>query len=223
MATVTVTGITTDTTFTASYSNVSANCTVTVPTYLFYDDCSSASGISQYGNSILLGGGTSTNNLTFSTDHYIMSGTNAHFSGFAIPNCTGVDNVKVRIKFKLTQTSNGAYNQFGVCVCDSSTPSTNMGCRARNDKKFQTVYNTDQGENTIYTPTGYFSSEYYYVELIKQGTSLTINLYDSGLTLLATNTRTITNYSDPQYIFYNLTVYGTSYATHIQEILVEPV
>ena len=219
MATVLV-SVSAETTFTASYSNVSANCTVTVPTYLFYDDCSSASGISQYGNSILLKG-TSTNNLTFSTDHYIMSGTNADFSGFAIPNCTGVDNVKVRIKFKLTQTSNAAYNQFGVCVCDSSTPSTNMGCRARNDKKFQTVYNTDQGENTIYTPTGYFSSEYYYVELIKQGTSLTINLYDKNLTQLVTNTRTVSNYSNPQYIFYNLTVRGTSYATHIQEILVE--
>ncbi len=42
------------TTFTASFSNVSTVCTVTVQSYLFYDDCSSASGLSQYGEGISL-------------------------------------------------------------------------------------------------------------------------------------------------------------------------
>ena len=37
VATVTVSGLTADTTFTCSYSNVSDTCTVTMPSYLFYD------------------------------------------------------------------------------------------------------------------------------------------------------------------------------------------
>ena len=39
IASVTVSNVSTATTFTASYSNVSATCTVTVQTYLFYDAC----------------------------------------------------------------------------------------------------------------------------------------------------------------------------------------
>lgn len=56
MATVTVTGITTDTTFTATYSNVTATCTVTVaPTYLFYD-----SGVTGTKNTNFIFNGTTT-------------------------------------------------------------------------------------------------------------------------------------------------------------------
>ena len=222
MATVTVSGLSSDTTFTASYSNVSANCTVTVPTYLFYDDCS-INNTSQYGSKIDVKGNT-TNALTFSTDHYELAGTGADFGGFAIPNLSN-DNVSVRIKFKLTQTNQAAYNQFGLCVCSSGTPTVNSGFRVRNDKKFQkfNITNGVESETTVYTHSNYFSSDWYYMELIKRGTSLTGKLYDSNLNQLGTYTQTITNYSNLQYIFYNLSVQGTNYKTLIQEVLVDSV
>ena len=220
MATVTV-SVSADTSFTASYSNVSANCSVTVQSYLFKDECSSDK-TSQYGSKIDVKGST-TNALSFNTDHYGLAGTGSDFGGFAIPNLSN-DNVKVRIKFKLTQTSNGAYNQFGLCVCSSGTPTVNSGFRVRNDKKFQkfNINNGTESETNIITHSSYFSSDWYYMELIHEGTSLTGKLYDKNLNQLGTYTQTITNYSNPQYIFYNLSVRGTSYATHIQEILVEP-
>ena len=43
IAEVIVSNISSDTTFTATYSNVSDSCTVTVSTILFYDDCTSDS------------------------------------------------------------------------------------------------------------------------------------------------------------------------------------
>lgn len=218
---VTVSGVSVETTFTCSYQGVSDTCTVTVgPSYLFYDDCS-VNNTSQYGSKIDVKGST-TNALTFSTDHYELAGTGSDFGGFAIPNLSN-DNVKVRIKFKLTQTSNSAYNQFGLCVCSSGTPTVNSGFRVRNDKKFQkfNMNNGAESETNVYTHSNYFSSDWYYMELIHEGTSLTGKLYDKNLNQLGTYTQTITNYSNPQYIFYNLSVRGTSYATHIQEILVE--
>ena len=60
MASVTVSNITAETTFTASYSNVSDTCIVSVPSYLFYDACDSSTGLSNYGNDILLEGGSAT-------------------------------------------------------------------------------------------------------------------------------------------------------------------
>ena len=167
-------------------------------------------------------GKTTTESLTFSTDHYVMSGSGAGFAGFVIPN-VNQDNVKMRIKFKLTQTSSAAYNQFGLCVGNVGAVTTSNGLRIRNDKKFQQFNFTNgaESEGDVYTHGTNYSSNYFYVELIKQGTSLTIKLYDKDLNQLATNTRTITNYNNPQYMFYNLSVKGTSYATHIQEILVE--
>lgn len=81
MATVTVTGITTDTTFTATYSNVTATCTVTVaPTYLFYD-----SGVTGTKNDDFLCTKSSPN-YTLTTDNtgtvFLCSGGD----GFYIPN-----------------------------------------------------------------------------------------------------------------------------------------
>ena len=221
VATVTVTFNATGT-VTATYENVSDTATITVQTGpLFYDDCTTDKA-SQYGSSVSVDGKTTTESITFSTDHYVMSGSGAGFAGFIIPN-VNQDNVKMRIKFKLTQTSNAAYNQFGLCVGNVGAVTTSNGLRIRNDKKFQqfNFTNGTESEGDVYTHGTNYSSDYFYVELIKQGTNLTIKLYDKDLNQLATNTRTITNYNNPQYMFYNLSVKGTSYATHIQEILVE--
>lgn len=191
------------------------------PTVLFQDDCSTDK-TSQYGSAVCLDGKSTTESLTFSTDHYIMSGSGEGFAGFIIPN-VNQDNVKVRIKFKLTQTSSAAYNQFGIGVGNVGAVTTNQGLRVRNDKLFQqfNFTNGSESEGNVYTHSTNYSGEWFYVELIKEGTEITIKLYDDSLNQLATNTRTINDYSNPQYIFYNLSVRGTSYSTLIQEILVE--
>lgn len=191
--------------------------TPTPSTVLFEDDCSTDK-TSQYGNSVIITGGTST--LTFNTDHYIMSGSGGDFNGFVIPNTLGKDNIKVRIKAKLSQ-SNNAYNQFGLMVCNNTTYNVNQGLRIRGDKKFQRFdFNPSESETTIYTHSTNVTDWFYY-ELVKEGTTLTINMYDSNLNLLGSNTGACTDFSNPNYVFYHLTVRGTSYTTEIQEVLVE--
>ena len=222
VASFSLTGLSTGGTYTCSYANVSDTCTVTVQSYLFYDDCST-NQTSQYGTKIDIKGST-TIAMSFNTDHYELAGAGAHYGGFPIPNLSS-DNLKVRVKFKLTQTSDAAYNQFGICVCSSGTPTVNSGFRVRNDKKFQkfNINGNQESETDVYTHSAYYSSDYFYMELIHEGTSLTGKLYDKNLNQLGTYTQTITNYSNPQYIFYTLSVKGTSYAAHIQEIKAESV
>lgn len=151
-----------------------------------------------------------------------MSGSGGNFNGFIIPNTLGNDNVKVRVKFKLSK-SNDAYNQFGLCVCEGTTYNSNEGLRVRGDKKFQIFNFPSEYESTIYTHSSALNSDYFYVELIKQGTSLTRKLYDKNLNQLATNTATCSSYSNPNYMFYHLTQKGTSYTALIQEILVDSI
>lgn len=220
IASVTVSNVSTATTFTASYSNVSDTCTVTVQTYLLYDDCSSSSGLSNYGSSVVFER-NSTNTLAFNTDEYLLSGSTCCFSGREVLAMQGVDDGRLRIKFKMNTTSNAAYNQFCIFCTDQTLPQSSYpyGTRVRNDKKFQ--YFTIGSESTIYTHSVAYSTDWFYLEAIKEGTSWTIKLYDSSLTQLATDTRTLSSMSNPNWYFALLTDKGTNYSIHIKEVLAE--
>lgn len=223
IASVTVSNVSTATTFTASYSNVSDTCTVTVgPSYLLYDDCSSSSGLSNYGSSAVVFERNSTNTLAFNTDEYLLSGSTCCFSGREVLAMHGVDDGRLRIKFKLNTTSNAAYNQFCIFCTDktvNNNPPYEYGCRVRNDKKFQ--YFSIGSESTIYTHSVAYSTDWFYLEAIKEGTSWTIKLYDSSLTELATDTRTLSSMTDPNWYFALLTEKGTRYSVHIKEVIAE--
>ena len=65
-ATVTVSNISAETTFTATYKGVTDTCTVTVgPTVLFYDPCNSTYDSSKYGSIIALSTSTQTNYTSY--------------------------------------------------------------------------------------------------------------------------------------------------------------
>lgn len=111
VATVTVT-VNSDTTFTASYSNVSDTCTVTVgPSYLFYDACDSSTGLSNY-TLVTLRGSTSPT-LTFdSTNSCYVLANNASASGghslMAIDSLAGENSYTMQFKTKpYNTTDNG--------------------------------------------------------------------------------------------------------------------
>lgn len=220
VASVTVTGISASTVFTATYQGATATCTVTVQTYLLYDDCSSSSGLSNYGSSVVFER-NSTNTLAFNTDEYLLSGSTCCFSGREVLAMQGVDDGRLRIKFKMNTTSNAAYNQFCIFCTDQTLPQSSYpyGTRVRNDKKFQ--YFTIGNESTIYTHSVAYSTDWFYLEAIKEGTSWTIKLYDSSLTQLATDTRTLSSMSNPNWYFALLTDKGTNYSIHIKEVLAE--
>ena len=226
VAEITVTGVSAETTFTASYSNATATCTVTVSNIIFQDDCTS-DNTSQY-TTLLQVNNTSTNaTLTYdSTEQaYTFIGTGGdYFVGRVIPDIRGEDNIKIRCKVKFKNTN--AYNQFFIILSDSLNPAQNgdwdmwrvWGSGVCNYvQKDSTKY--DSSVNNSYT-----TSNYCYIELVKQGTTMTANLYDSSMNLLKTTTQTGLTYSNPYFaIGLNARYNTTQFGKFIKEILVESV
>ena len=187
-------------------------------TVLVDDNCSSASGLSNYGNNVIFERSSSTT-LTFNTDEYVLSGSTCCFGGREVLGMHGVDDGRLRIKFKLNTTNSAAYNQFCIFCTDkvvNDNPPFEYGTRVRNDKLFQ--YFTIQNESTIYTHSVAYSTDWFYLEAEKDGTSWTINLYDSGMNKLATDTRTLSAMTSPNWYFAILTEKGTDYSVHIKEV-----
>jgi len=224
-ATCTLTNVSGTVTYTATYSSYSATCTVTATTLLVYDDCSSSSGLSNYGSDYVVFERSSTNTLTFNTDEYLLAGSTCCFSGREVLGMSNVANATIRIKFKLNTTSSAAYNQFGIMCTDVAPNSTKIDrpycCRVRNDGKAQ--YFDLSNESTFYTRSN-FSNDWYYLECTKNGTSWTTKVYDSSLNLLGTDTRSnlAAMTGTPKWYFYLLTDRGTNYSVHIKEVKAEP-
>lgn len=111
ITTVTV-SVSTETTFTATYNNVTDTCTVTVgPSYLFYDDCSSSSGLSNY--SLLTLRGSTSPTLTFDSVNscYVLANNGSSTGGqsmMAIDSLAGENSYVMSFKTKpYNTTDNG--------------------------------------------------------------------------------------------------------------------
>ena len=117
IAEVTVTGITTTTTFTCSYSNVSDTCTVEVSQYLFYDECTSSDRLSEYGSYHQLKTTTATLVLSYDTSKNAYKLATNGVDGFAdipIPALDNKNNFYVEAEFFTTDSSTGG--QPGLVV-----------------------------------------------------------------------------------------------------------
>ena len=127
VASVTVTNLSSDTTFTASYSNVSDTCTVTVgPSYLFYDACDSADGLSNYGALHKLRVNNVDGTLSYDSgmNAYKVTPTTANADGFCdfpIPALDNKNNYYLEAEIYTTDTSTGG--QPGLVLY----PSTSTG------------------------------------------------------------------------------------------------
>ena len=217
IATVTVT-VNSDTTFTASYSNVSANCTVTVPTYLFYDDCSSSSRLSEYGSYVSLfgtsGNGTITYNSTENAYSIAKTTNRDAFTGFKLP-ITATDKIKITCKVKLTSTS--AYNQFGIGIQQSTSKYEFI--RVRGDKYFDGFKNNTNSSIGSNTNVASFNSAYYYLEISYDGSSRVARVYDNSMSLVKEwNLSSVQSYDTPS--FY-LAINTNSTNSYVKEIKVE--
>lgn len=190
VATVTVTGITTDTTFTATYSNVTATCTVTVaPTYLFYDSCAT-DNTSQYTNFYEIWASQSTirTSLSFDTDHYILSNSNMSFSACCLPVQTGLDDWKLTAKIRLLTNSSNKGGGVGV----ATQKEKGIAIFQPNGTTSHLLLNNYVGAITSNVAVSNLStSDYNLFELVKDGTSLTWKIYDANGTQRFTKQVTI--------------------------------
>lgn len=224
MATVTV-SVSAETTFTASYSNVSDTCTVTVPTYLFYDACDT-------DNTNLYDTTTNYSNSTLTFDSsnscYRMQRTSG--SGMAslwIKNLTVTDKVKITVDMKLA-TNSTVISQGGPIIMNSAKNKGFLtmieGYRVGDGEYSLGTTNSPNSHGTkiIADPTlGLDARDYWFTyELIIDGSSVELNIYN-GSTLIKTGTITSSQLDSTGNIVGLLMSYGNGAKISVKNIKVE--
>ena len=106
VATFSLTGLSSSGTYTCSYGNVSDTCTVTVVNYLFYDECNSATGLSNYGSVYPVENNTNATITYDSTmNAYKISSTGGGTKVFPITALTGLTSLHLEAEFYLPSTT----------------------------------------------------------------------------------------------------------------------
>lgn len=213
LATVTV-NVNSETTFTASYSNVSATCTVVVQSsYLFWDEVTSdRSG--EYRNESLQSS-TKTGYLSMSYNsngYYTIQASNDegnHYGKF-IPILDGEDNI--RFSCEVASNVNNSGNRFGIVVGTDNYKNERYQI-SNGNLEHQTFSGTT--ETLLDTQhLGLSANTWYKMEFVVQGTSYTFTLYDMSDNVLYTTSSTfqsnvITSSSTKKYGLYYLNYYSS--------------
>ena len=219
MATVTV-SVSAETTFTCSYQGVSDTCTVTVgPTILFYDACDSSSGLSNYGTPIGVGSNITQNYTEYnSTQNAYYIRANGDWGIIPITALTGADNYKISMLVK-TKSSNGA-SRCGFGFLPANNTNTFPCWKIEGNGVCNYTLKTGSSEpNTKVCDTTSPNSNWYKIEVSKQGTSYTCKVYNSSDTLLGTHTTTVDLGTGVRMGLY--LVGGSNYGGYVKEIKAE--
>lgn len=214
--------ISSETTFTASYSNVSATCTVVYSQYIFYDKAD-ANNLSQYTTICRLGSnsGSLVMNPSYSNQAYtwLASGGDG-WVGYALPNGRGSDNV--RFSLEMYKDSTSAYVQIIIGVTDILVQTTESTAKedmvmVRGDNKTQVMHNNNW---EIWTTSNAITSNAWYKMVFeKSGTSFNYELYDMNGTLKKSYSWTGNSYDNPYFVI--MTNGNNSGTRQIREIKLE--
>ena len=180
---------------------------------VFYDPC--VQNISnQYSTQGALTNQTVAINFNYDTDHYVITGTGGdYFTWFYIPNTRGRDNLRIRCKINLNNTS--AYNQCMIGLTDdlvASSPTSAFfdAFRIRADNKRDFLHNSDQevsGSSSSVT----VRQRYVWLEMTRKSSAITGKVYNSDMEELSTYSYTTTNLYQNPYYFIGMNVrYNTS-------------
>ena len=222
VATVTV-SVSAETTFTASYSNVSDVCTVTVQTGWF-DPCTSSDNLTGYGSYINLRDNTSQS-ITLGYDStenaYVLYGANNGGKQNLIP-CSYLDGAtNFKFEAEVMTKGNSGYYQFGIGVTSTDSKTTSYNYRLRGDSKIQryNISNGSESESTKVSET--IQNKWWKLSMVKDGTTLTTTITDVATdTVKATDTQTITSRNN-QRVGLILLAYGATYKGYIRNIKAE--
>ena len=173
-------------TLTATYQGVSDTATITVQSYLFYDACDSASGLSNYGTPLMMKGSGGSVELTYdSTNNCYKVNPTSNRAGetmcIPITPMNSKDNYK--LTFKIKHGSTVAQNQPSVFVYDNTLSApTFYGIRYMGNGTMTChTFNqsTDNGTNSVSYSTG-IGSKWFTITLQREGTSLTLKVDDEN-------------------------------------------
>jgi len=124
VASINVTGVTASGTLTASFQSATATASVTYASYLFYDDCSSSSGLSNYGTLHQLrktsgpNGALSYDSTKNAYKYTVSSADNDGFVDLPIPTLDNQNNYYIEAEFYTEDTTTGG--QSGLVLYPSS-------------------------------------------------------------------------------------------------------
>ena len=221
MASVTVSNISSDTTFTASYNNVSDTCTVTVQTGpLFYDDCSTDRtsdyellNVSGFRNSLATWSYDSTNHrYNLGTGSY----NNANY-GLLIKNLT-VGSCKITAKVQVNSSGNV---QIGVGLHNNSDTSVQIVSRLVKTNNSTSIIRVNPDTSIANTSQTLSTNTDYVLEFTNDSGSLTYKLYNSGGTLLKTlsgTTSLLSSNNNTPFLFF---AYQSQQTAKLKELKVE--
>lgn len=195
IASVTVSNISTTITFTASYSNVSDTCTVTVVNYLFYDKCNRADGLSNYGTSVLVRGSNAVATLEYdSTENcYALYGQGNYHAMVPIPALNDEDQYSIEMEIKM------ASSQFRIAgfYLDNRNDTTSYGMDMslsvydRRIHSRQYKVSSDGSEQNSPTSNQITANTWYRLRMTVNGSSLTGTLYNLEGTQIVTITKSL--------------------------------
>ena len=183
-----------DITLTASYSNVSDTASVTYTTHMFYDPCTSSSGLSNYAASECVRGSNATMTMEYDSNEnaYKVSGSGNYHAMKKINALNGEDNYKISLEVK---TQNIQYNNIGLFL-DNSANTTSYGLcfsvTSNSHQLFCRQYRLSS-DGTYYTVTNnsIVGNTWYRLEFTVNGSSLNGKLYDMNDNLLASKDVTL--------------------------------
>ena len=216
VATFNLTGISADCTITATYSNVSDTATITVQTGpLFYDPCTSSSGLTNYGQIVPISSSTTTSYLEYnSTQNAYYVHANGDWGVIPITVLNGADDYKITGEFKTAGSSNTYQGGFGF--------------RAQNttDNIIFRMYGTscnsvinDSNQQSIGNVSA--NSKWYKFEVTKEGQDfeITVTDVDTGTTV---GTLSRSTSFDTYYVGF-MTVAGQSAGSYVRNVKAEAI
>ena len=193
IANVTVSNVSGTVTFTGSYSNVSATCTVTAQSYLFYDACDSSAGLSNYGSSECVRGSTAVMSMSYdsSENAYAVSGSGNWHAYTPIPALNDEDEYTISIEVK---TQNNNFNNIGLFL-DNRNDTTSYGLcfsmSSYSNEFYSRQYRLSSDGTSYITTVSLDPNTWYRIEYTVDGSSLTGKIYDMNDNLLATKNVTL--------------------------------
>lgn len=210
LAEITVSNITGTVSFTASYSNVTDTCTVSGVTYLFYDECSSSAGLTNYGQIVPISSSTTTSYLEYnSTQNAYYVHANGDWGVIPITILNGEDDYKISAEFKTAGSSNTYQGGFMFRAQNS----TNNITFRMYGSSCNSVIN-DSSQQNIGSVTA--NAKWYKFEVTKQGQSFSVTVTDIDAgTVVGTQSRTVS--FDTYYVGF-MTVAGQSYGSYVRNV-----
>ena len=199
IAEITVSSITGTVTFTASYSNVTDTCTVIGASYLFYDACDSATGLSNYGSPISLGSNsTATLSYDSTMNAYKLTSNSSDNKFIPITALDGLTEFKLTMEWYQPTSSNYSSTAVPPAVVGTTTKAGLCYTFFNDNTGFvRQRYSGGswRGNDTLVSGIAY-RDEWLKIELTIEDTSVTMKAYRSNSdTAFATDTYTLTNIS----------------------------